>query len=157
MTSRTTPGAGGQAAVGDEWGLHELTRAECLALLPSVPVGRLVYTAQALPAIIPVTFCLLAGSIVFRTGPGTGLRATQEGVVVAFEADDVDPAGRAGWSVVVLGRAVEVTGPGWLRRVAELPLLPWAAGPRSHVVRIPLELVSGRRVGFGVAHRPERR
>jgi len=34
--------------------------------------------------------------------------------VVAFEADQLDPAGRSGWSVTAVGPASEVTDPGEL-------------------------------------------
>ncbi len=152
MTASDTAAAASTPAAdpvggSDDWGLLELTRAECLALLASMPIGRLVYTANALPAVIPVNFVLSGESIFLRTGEGTGLRATRKGVAVAFEVDDFDADGRAGWSVVVIGEAVEVTDPAVLRRAAELPLTPWASGRREHIVQIPVELVTGRRVG----------
>lgn len=130
----------------------ELTREECLALLRSVPIGRLVHSEQALPAIRPLTFQLLADGVYVRTSrDGSILRPADSSAVVAFEADDYDLEGRYGWSVVVLGRASRVTDPLALARLAELPLVPWADGPRQEVVRISLELVSGRRVGGPVA------
>ncbi len=129
-------------------GLHELTAAECLALLPTVPIGRLVHTARALPAVTPVTFVLGRDGIFLRTSAaGTGLRAAQGGVVVAFEVDEFDRELRTGWSVVVLGHAREVHDPAVLAEVARLGLEPWAGGDREHVVHVSLEVVSGRRVG----------
>ncbi|ANS32007.1 hypothetical protein R1CP_37005 (plasmid) [Rhodococcus opacus] len=44
-----------------------LTTGECLALLRSVPIGRLVYTENALPAVRPVTFAAPDGDIVIPT------------------------------------------------------------------------------------------
>ncbi|MEU6806599.1 pyridoxamine 5'-phosphate oxidase family protein, partial [Streptomyces neyagawaensis] len=35
-----------------------LDRQECLRLLAKVPVGRVVYTRRALPAVLPVNFAL---------------------------------------------------------------------------------------------------
>lgn len=129
-------------------GLVELSRAECLALLGSRPLGRLVHTQQGLPAIRPVNFVLQPEGIYLRTSDdGSVLRSADASDVVAFEVDDFDAAGRYGWSVVVLGRAQRVTDPLALGRLAELPLVPWAAGRRDQVVRIALELVNGRRVG----------
>ena len=135
----------------DEHGLLELERSECLALLGSVPVGRLVHTAHALPAIWPVNFVLLGDDVYLRTSQGSGVwQAAAAGAVVAFEADDVDVEGRYGWSVVVIGRAVLVTDPGELRRLRQVVPAPWASGVREEIARIPLELVDGRRAGAAV-------
>ncbi len=55
-------------AIGED--LEILGRAECVALLRSAPVGRVVYTDQALPAIQPVTFVLDGDeAVVVRTAP----------------------------------------------------------------------------------------
>lgn len=72
---------------------------------------------------------------------------------MAFEADAFDAGHRTGWSVVVVGRAAAENDPLVLAQLDELPLLPWATGDRSQVVRIPLELVTGRRVGQGPVRR----
>jgi uncharacterized protein len=133
----------------DDYGLMELSRRECLALLASVPVGRLVYTSRAMPAVVPLTFVLLRDSLYVRTTEETGLRVTTAGVVVAFQADAVDPSARSGWSVTVVGRAVPESEPYVLAELDALPLVPWASGRRDTVVRLPLELVTGRRVGSG--------
>jgi nitroimidazol reductase NimA-like FMN-containing flavoprotein (pyridoxamine 5'-phosphate oxidase superfamily) len=129
-------------------GLLELERSECLTLLGSVPVGRLVHTARALPAIWPFNFALLPDAVYLRTSPGSGAwRAADGEAVVAFEADDVDVQGRYGWSVVVIGRAGLVTDPATLQRLRGALTPPWATGTREEVVRISLELVDGRRAG----------
>ena len=47
--------------------LNELSKAECLRLLATVPIGRIAYTRQALPAVEAVYFALLVGAFVFRT------------------------------------------------------------------------------------------
>ena len=89
--------------------LEQLSRGECLRLMGSVPVGRIVYTRQALPAVELVNFVLDDGGIIIRTGAGSKLAAATRGAVVAFEADSVDVAGQAGWSVTVVGHATAVT------------------------------------------------
>ncbi|MFP5219144.1 MAG: pyridoxamine 5'-phosphate oxidase family protein [Actinomycetes bacterium] len=127
----------------------ELTREECLALLPTVPVGRLVFTDRALPAIVPVNFVVDAGGIVVRTGAGSTLAAAVRGTVVAFEVDDFDRTARNGWCVIVTGQARQVTDPLELERLASLDLTPWAGGSKDHFVVVPVDLVSGRRVGPG--------
>ena len=125
----------------------DLSRTECLSLLASVPIGRVVFTQRALPAILPMSFLLDCGHVVLRTGEGTVLLAARTRSVMAFEADAYDAAGGSGWSVTVTGRAIEVTDGVELDRLRELPLAPYARGSRDHYVLIPVELVDGRRVG----------
>jgi uncharacterized protein len=138
-----------EAMLQIESGARELTREECLALLPTVPVGRLVFTDRALPAIVPVNFVLDHGYVVVRTGASSTLAAAVRGSVVAFEVDDFDRNVRNGWCVTVTGQARQVTDPAEIERLSELDLTPWAGGDKHHFVVIPIELVSGRRVGPG--------
>src|SRR5207244_229686 len=72
--------------------LEHLSRDECMRLLASVPVGRIVYTRQALPAVALVNFALLDGDILIRTDAEDELAAATRDAVVAFEADRVDTA-----------------------------------------------------------------
>ncbi len=130
-------------------GARELTREECLSLLSSVPIGRLVFTDRALPAVVPVNFVLDHGQIVVRTGAGSTLAAAVRGSVVAFEVDDFDSTARNGWCVTVTGQARQVVDDQERERLSELDLTPWAGGDKPHFVVVPVELVSGRRVGPG--------
>src|SRR5262249_43318504 len=91
-------------------GFRELDRQECLRLLAKVPVGRIVHTRQALPAVLPVNFSLEGdGTVLLRTSAASELVRAIHGSVVAFEADQVDPDAQSGWSVVVTGAATVVT------------------------------------------------
>jgi uncharacterized protein len=47
--------------------LKQLSRDECLRLMASVPVGRVVFTQRALPAVELVNFTIDNGDIVIRT------------------------------------------------------------------------------------------
>jgi hypothetical protein len=129
--------------------LAQLSRDECLRLMGSVPVGRIVYTRQALPAVELVSFALDGGDIVIAAVAGGRLAAATRGAVVAFEADSVDVAGRAGWSVTVVGHATAVTDVEEIGRLEQLPLTPWAPGKRDHFVRISSSIVNGRRIEAG--------
>jgi nitroimidazol reductase NimA-like FMN-containing flavoprotein (pyridoxamine 5'-phosphate oxidase superfamily) len=126
----------------------DLDRAEALRLLGSVSLGRIVFTRQALPTVRPVHHLMDDGDIVIRTYEGAALtsQAQQDGstgVVVAYEADVIDPDTHLGWSVVVTGYARLVTDPGELARVRSL-LRPWAPQQgMDHAVRIHPELVTG--------------
>ena len=83
------------------------------------------------------------GNIIIRSSLGSGITsAAGDGMVVAYEADAIDPETRTGWSVVVTGVAQVVTDPAELLRYQGL-LDPWVDGERNSVVRIPAELVTG--------------
>lgn len=84
--------------------------------------------------------------VVFRTDIGSKLSAGLREAPVAFEIDGVDRRAHTGWSVVVRGRAEEVTDPAELKRLRELPLVPWAPGPKDHFLRVRPSQVSGREI-----------
>ena len=130
----------------DGQGLEELSRAESLRLLGSVPVGRIVYTLQALPAIAVVNFALDGGCVVFRTDGTGGLERATRHAVVAFEADELDAGTHSGWSVTVVGTAEEVTDTAEIAALSGLNLEPWAPGQQEHFIRIKPEIVTGRRI-----------
>ncbi|WP_282783155.1 MULTISPECIES: pyridoxamine 5'-phosphate oxidase family protein [unclassified Nocardia] len=129
--------------------LVELDRAEAMSLLASVPFGRVVFTRNALPAIRPVNHLVGDGEIVvLRTRVDSGLSATvraRQNTVVAFEADDIDPIRRAGWSVVVTGFARVLTDPDRIERYERL-LRPWVDRVMDTVIIIEPTLVSGVRL-----------
>ncbi|MFD7976384.1 pyridoxamine 5'-phosphate oxidase family protein [Streptomyces sp. NPDC059071] len=123
-------------------------RAEALRLLGSVSLGRIVFTHQALPAIRPVNHLMDGEDIIVRLHDGATLASivtpTQaSGVVVAYEADVIDPETHLGWSVVVTGYARRVTDERELARFAAR-LRPWAQHPvTSAALRIRPDLVTG--------------
>ncbi len=127
--------------------LDELTTEECYALLPTVPIGRIVFTDHALPAVQPVNFVVDGPDIAFRTGEGSKLAVAVSRTVVAFEVDSYDVEVRQGWSVVLVGRSFEVTDPAERERILGVPLNVWADGPRDHVIKVVPRIVTGRRIG----------
>jgi len=126
--------------------LEHLSREECLLLVGQVPVGRIVYTRQALPAVELVNFAVDDGDIVIRTSAEGKLAAATRGAVVAFEADTVDIDGHAGWSVTIVGYSHAVTDGEDIRRLEQVGLVPWAPGKRDHFIRISPSIVNGRRL-----------
>ncbi|MET9895322.1 pyridoxamine 5'-phosphate oxidase family protein [Streptomyces sp. NPDC006465] len=131
-------------------GFRELDRQECLALLVTVPVGRIVYTRQALPAVLPVTFRLdRDGAVVVRTSASSELAIAIDGAVVAFEADEVDAVAHSGWSVVAMGLATVVTDAVEHARLLRTGPRSWAPAPQEVFVRIAQELVTGRELVGG--------
>lgn len=67
-----------------------------------------------------------------------------DGIVVAYEADDINPQTRTGWSVVVTGRAHTVTDPAEVARYEQL-LHPWV-NQANTVVAIGPEFITGFRI-----------
>ncbi|MEU6144571.1 pyridoxamine 5'-phosphate oxidase family protein [Streptomyces sp. NPDC047081] len=138
----------------------ELDSHEALRLLGSVSVGRIVFTRHALPTIRPVNHVLDDGDIVIRTHEGAALTSrTREsvspGVVVAYEADTIDPDTHLGWSVVATGFAHLVTDPRELARYQRL-LHPWVQQTMDYAVRIRPDLVTGIRLTDADASRSPR-
>ena len=126
--------------------LEDLPETECLKLLATASVGRIVYTRHALPAVEPVNFTLHDGGVIIRTDAGGKLAAATRRAVVAFQADDLDPGTRSGWSVTMVGQCREVTGDAEIAGLRRLGLRSWAPGPREHFIRIEPGIVTGRRL-----------
>jgi hypothetical protein len=128
--------------------LEPIDVAECLELLGSVSLGRVVYTEKALPAIRPVNHVLDGGAVMIRSHLGGGLAnavGSGRGTVVAYEADTIDPDTHLGWSVVVTGVARLVVDSREVARYERL-LRPWVDIPMDCVIRIEPSLVTGYRV-----------
>ncbi|WP_019070705.1 pyridoxamine 5'-phosphate oxidase family protein [Streptomyces hokutonensis] len=128
----------------------ELDSDEALRLLGGVSLGRIVFTRQALPTIRPVNHVLDSGDVIIRTPEGAALtshaqEADKRGVVVAYEADAIDPDTHLGWSVVVTGYACLITDPGELARYRSM-LRPWTNQVMDYAVRIHPALVTGIRL-----------
>jgi len=124
----------------------QLPAAECLRLLASAGVGRIVYTRRALPVVELVSFGVDEGDIVIRTDPSGALAAATHHTVVAFEADEVDTATGRGWSVTAVGRSHEVTDPRDIARLRDIGLRSLEPGGQEHFIRVTPGIVGGRRL-----------
>ncbi|MFE2476073.1 pyridoxamine 5'-phosphate oxidase family protein [Streptomyces sp. NPDC059389] len=129
---------------------EELGTKEALRLLGTVGLGRVVFTRRALPAVLPVNHLLDDGDIIVSVQEGSTLEAlltapNSPDVVVAYEADSIDPDTRLGWSVVATGHASAVTDQTELNRYAQR-LKSWADAPPSGAVRIKPGVVTGFRL-----------
>jgi nitroimidazol reductase NimA-like FMN-containing flavoprotein (pyridoxamine 5'-phosphate oxidase superfamily) len=123
-------------------GTPSLTRGDCLRLIGAGGLGRVVFTDAAMPAVQPVAFVLDGDEAVFRVPRGGPLDAATRGTVVGFQVDDIDPGTQAGWSVLAVGRAYEVTDRGRLTVFAA----GWGGDGTAHTVAVPLERLSGQRI-----------
>ena len=121
--------------------------AECLELLAPGGIGRVGLTSVAGVVILPVNFAVSRSAIIFRTAPDT-LLAMRTSTQISFEADHIDEAQQAGWSVLVQGHARNVTDEPEIRRLERTAgLEPWAGGARDVWMRITPMRISGRRIG----------
>jgi nitroimidazol reductase NimA-like FMN-containing flavoprotein (pyridoxamine 5'-phosphate oxidase superfamily) len=128
-------------------GLQILDGDTCLALLQSVPVGRVAWAGDdGTASVLPVNFVLDGTAVVFATAPGAKMDAIHAGRPLTFEADDLEPALRTAWSVVVTGPAQVVTDPAEIERLKSLPLAPWIAAPKPFFARLTPEKITGRRI-----------
>lgn len=126
----------------------ELDRIEAMALLASAPYGRMVFTRDALPAIRPVVHVVDNGEIIIartRLATDSGRAEGRQNVVVAYEADEIDPVRQVGWSVVATGFAHTITDPDRLAHY-ERVLRPWADDVATDIIAIEPTLVTGLRL-----------
>ena len=126
-------------------GLDVLERDEALRLLDEHVVGRLATTGGGVVEIFPVNYALDGDMVVFRSAGGTKVRLAQR-AEVAFEIDEIDPATRTGWSVVVHGHVDEVPEHLADDYARALGVDPWAEGEKPHVLRIRPTTITGRRI-----------
>ncbi|MDH6139690.1 MULTISPECIES: pyridoxamine 5'-phosphate oxidase family protein [Kitasatospora] len=127
--------------------IEDLGEAECLRLLSTVPIGRVVYTEHALLRVVPVEFQLEAdGRLLLALVPDGAAARALHGAVTVFQADRLDEASRTGWSVVVHGRAEVVRDPAVHARLLRTGPRPWASTAEPLFVRLTTDLVTGRRL-----------
>jgi nitroimidazol reductase NimA-like FMN-containing flavoprotein (pyridoxamine 5'-phosphate oxidase superfamily) len=129
-----------------------LDEAECLRLISAGGVGRIGYTGRFGPTVVPVNYALHEGTIVFRTGQhspmGEDLRTGIEHAEskVAFEIDEISPATREGWSILVQGGAHPVDSATERASVLQSGVEPWAGGEKELFVRVIPTRITGRRI-----------
>lgn len=124
----------------------DLDHAECLRLLSSTTIGRLVHTRDALPVVEPVRFVLDGDTAVFRSAYARLMASQGADPVVAFQADDLDPATGAGWTVMAIGRA-RILSPTEAAAYCPTRLRSLThAASTLHVVAMDLDLLTGMTV-----------
>lgn len=129
-----------------------LDEAECLRLIAAGGVGRIGYTGRFGPTILPVNFVLYEQAIVFRTGQhspmGEDLRTgiADAEYKVAFEVDEIVPASREGWSILIQGSAHHVEAGSELAAVRQSGVQAWPGGEKDLFIRIAPDRITGRRI-----------
>jgi len=120
--------------------LTDMSRQECLELLASRQVGRVIFNDEDGPLALPVNYALQDDSVVIATLPTSSLARCAPGRALAFEVDEIDEFNETGWSVLVRGLA-----PGMDAHVVDGDRPnTWVDGDRTLLIRIPCLQVSGR-------------
>ena len=124
---------------------QELSETRCRELLAGQTTGRVAWNAPDGPQVLPVSYVLDAGDVVFRTSPYGALSQLRSRTNVAFEIDDIDDEHGTGWSVLVRGSAQAVVQARHLERLwSDGAPVPWAAGTRNLIIAITPRVVTGR-------------
>jgi hypothetical protein len=131
--------------------IEELDEDTCLQLISTGGIGRIAYAGRFGLAVLPVNYALHDGAVVFRTaehGPlDEDLRTGIDGAdyKVAFEIDDIDLAGRQGWSVLIQGPAHHLTEAAQDAAV-QAGIQALAPGERDLFVQVVPSRITGRRI-----------
>ncbi len=135
--------------------IEDLDADECLRLIAPGGVGRIAYQGRFGPAVLPVNYKLHDGGVLFRTARDSPLdEDLRTGITgadyrVAFEIDDIDVAGRRGWSVLIQGSAHRVQTEAESASAMRAGIDPWPGGQRELFVRIVPARITGRRIRTG--------
>jgi nitroimidazol reductase NimA-like FMN-containing flavoprotein (pyridoxamine 5'-phosphate oxidase superfamily) len=122
--------------------IEVLDESDCRTLLRNRTLGRIGVRHGEELLILPVYYAVVDDMIVFRTAAGAKLDAAVLGAMVAFEVDQGSP----GWSVLVHGRAREITSQEEEAKARSLIGGDWPAGERERLVGVPIERITGRRL-----------
>jgi nitroimidazol reductase NimA-like FMN-containing flavoprotein (pyridoxamine 5'-phosphate oxidase superfamily) len=143
----------------EERTVRPLSREQAMRLLRSVPMGRIVFTHHAMPAIRPVNHIVdQEGRIIIRSHEGAAIVTvadTSRGTVVSYEADQIDTGARAGWSVVATGLAWVVDNPKEAAAYREM-LRPWVTGELDYIIRIEPTIITAFELANGHDGAPAR-
>jgi nitroimidazol reductase NimA-like FMN-containing flavoprotein (pyridoxamine 5'-phosphate oxidase superfamily) len=136
--------------VGTRRVLERLGEAECMELLATGRVGRLVFTSRYGPTALPVTYKIDAGSLVLGTWDPVFDEDLRTGIAhadyqVAVEADQIDPQAREGWTVLVRGAAHHLDTEAERASIADAGLEPWVDDVSVHFIRVSPTTIFGVR------------
>lgn len=124
--------------------MSRLPSEECWAILQRSGTGVLATSEGGHPDLFPLNYLADGHTLIFRTAPGTKIRALEVNPNAAFAAQGQDADGH--WSVVIRGKVeatsdqVEIVGSG------ALELAAWAPGSKRVFLRLTPTSVQGRRV-----------
>jgi hypothetical protein len=132
--------------------LEPLGEDECMELLASVRLGRLVYTSRYGPTALPVNYTIDEGSVVMGTWDPvlfdqdlrTGI--AQAEYQIAMEVDQIDVEAREGWFVLLRGAAHHLDTDAERESFVDAGLEPWLKGIPAHYIRVTPTSMRGNRI-----------
>ena len=123
--------------------LAALDESACWNLLPRARIGRLAWTdPDGRIMVVPVNFGLDDRTVIIRTGDTALLDAARARSRCAFQAEDLEPGLRSGWTILVDGQ-LTVADAATTERLGQL-VDPWLREPRPHVLVITATQATGR-------------
>jgi nitroimidazol reductase NimA-like FMN-containing flavoprotein (pyridoxamine 5'-phosphate oxidase superfamily) len=132
--------------------VESLDEAECMELLSTEKIGRLIYASRYGPVALPSEYKIHEGSVVFRT---YRITFTEEdlrtGIAhadyqVSVEVDRTDPEAREGWVVLVRGTAHHIDTEADRASIGDIGLQAWVEGEPEHFFRVYPIYVGGQRI-----------
>lgn len=132
--------------------LEPLSEAECMQLLASGGLGRLVYTSRYGPTALPVAYLIDGESVVLGTwDPALFDEDLRTGIAqaefqVAVEADQINAEAREGWFVLVRGPAHHLDTESERAPFMDAGLEPWIEGVPAHFIRVNPTTIWGSRI-----------
>ena len=125
-------------------GFMALDESDCWHLLPLARVGRLAWTdPDGRIMVVPVNFGIDAHSVVIRTGDTSLLDAARASKRCGFQAEDLEPGLRSGWTVLVDGLLTVADDEATAERLGRL-VDPWLRELRPIVLVLTATQVTGR-------------
>lgn len=125
-------------------GFAELGEPACWNLLPTAGVGRLAWAEpDGRIVVVPANYALDGHTVIIRTGDTSLLDAARERRRCAFQVEDIEPALRSGWTVLLDATLTEVEDEDIAEQLARL-VDPWLREPRPFVLLLQVRGVSGR-------------
>lgn len=130
----------------------ELDAKLAFGLLGHAEFGRVAFVSDGIPTIRPLNHVVVDGRIIIYTRHTSAFAQAlrdQAGLQVAYQADEIEPHSRLGWSVLVTGTATDVSDD---RRSPQLALQvqSWMKHPLDMVIAIEPQEVSGLRLTIGI-------
>ncbi|PTR31078.1 pyridoxamine 5'-phosphate oxidase-like protein [Rhodococcus sp. OK519] len=120
-----------------------LTEQECLDLLATERLGRLILVVDDRPDVYPVNYAVHDGRIYFRSAEGDKLTELTLKPMTTFQVDHADAT--AAWSVVVRGIARTLVRFDEINAAEALDLQSWVPTAKYNFVEIRPTESDGRR------------